>query len=320
MKKKLIYIAIFIATLNSYAQITFEKGYFIDNNNKKTECYIKNLDWKYNPTSFKYKIDLDSKTQTNTIKFVSEFSIKNKSKYIRKTIKIDRSTNNIRKMLSNRAPIFNTETLFLKVLIEGQASLFSFSDNKLRRFFYSTSQKKISQLIYKKYKKNKSIVINQGYKQQLWKDLKCAKKTIKHVERLNYNTNNLSNYFIDYNECNNSKAQNFNAKKNTKSPFSLAFKIGVNKSSLKIYNTVYDYRSTTFENAFNLNFGIEGEYILPFNRNKWALAIEPTYQVFNAEKETENEFYSLVYRSKISLKTLQIPFSIKHYFYLKKRF
>ena len=46
MKKLLVVFLIAFNIFNSYSQIKFEKGYFINNYNDKTDCLIKNIDWK----------------------------------------------------------------------------------------------------------------------------------------------------------------------------------------------------------------------------------------------------------------------------------
>ena len=59
----------------SYGQIRFEKGYFITNENQRTECLIKNVDWKNNPHEFLYKLKDRKETQKGTIQSVKEFGI-----------------------------------------------------------------------------------------------------------------------------------------------------------------------------------------------------------------------------------------------------
>lgn len=51
--KKLFQIFITLLTINCYSQISYEKGYYIDNSGQKTECLIKNNDWLRDPTDFK---------------------------------------------------------------------------------------------------------------------------------------------------------------------------------------------------------------------------------------------------------------------------
>lgn len=76
----------------SDAQITFEKGYFIDNLGKRNECYIENIDWRNNPTSFTSKLNpTDSEVKIGNIIGVSEFGIDNLSMYRRFDLIIERS-------------------------------------------------------------------------------------------------------------------------------------------------------------------------------------------------------------------------------------
>ncbi len=60
MTKKLLLLIITILHLEGYSQITFEKGYIIDNSDQKIECLIKNIDWIFNPVNLEYKISEDS--------------------------------------------------------------------------------------------------------------------------------------------------------------------------------------------------------------------------------------------------------------------
>ena len=75
----LILICIQLITINLSAQITFEKGYFLDNEGNKTICSIKNIDWKNNPTSITYRLHENS-TSIKTIDEIQEFGIYGKSK------------------------------------------------------------------------------------------------------------------------------------------------------------------------------------------------------------------------------------------------
>ncbi|MDB0600231.1 hypothetical protein PL373_03525 [Tenacibaculum maritimum] len=114
MKKlTLLFIAIFLH-FNSYAQITFEKGYYIDNLNQKVNCYIKNIDWDNTPSYFEYKTTLSSPEKTIQVQSVKEFAIIGQSKYIRSLVEIDRSSSSLKHISNNKEPIFKKESLFLK--------------------------------------------------------------------------------------------------------------------------------------------------------------------------------------------------------------
>ncbi len=97
MKMIFITIVVFTVVLNGNAQIAFEEGYIIKNNNQKINCLIKNKDWKNNPSQFQYKTSIDSDVYIGKLDSIKEFSVNNKLKYIRSKVKIDKSSNNLKK-------------------------------------------------------------------------------------------------------------------------------------------------------------------------------------------------------------------------------
>lgn len=320
MRKELLLLALFtILCAESYSQIIFEKGYFINESGQKIECLIKNIDWKNNPTEFEYKLFQNDTVQKATIQTVKEFGINNISKYIRTNTKIDRSSEQIDHMSSDRNPNFQEELLFLKVLIEGQASLFLYIDGNLTRFFYKKNDSEINQLVYKRYLVNYKISKNEYFKQQLFSELKCEGIGLNEIETLRYSKKDLEKLFIKYHECANSNFTNFEPKQK-KDLFNLNIRPGINYSSLKIQNSVTNSRDTDFGKRFGIRFGIETEFILPFNKNKWGIIVEPTYQYYKSEqhKETSNVLGGMLV-SKVDYKSIELPIGVRHYFYFNDK-
>lgn len=112
--KKLFQIFITLLTINCYSQISYEKGYYIDNSGQKTECLIKNNDWLRDPTDFKYKLSESDDIKTNDLESVKEFGIYGITKYIRATVEMDISTENINDMDNDLNPKFQKNTAILK--------------------------------------------------------------------------------------------------------------------------------------------------------------------------------------------------------------
>ena len=183
-----IFFLFFISTCTStFGQITFEKGYFIDNSGRQTDCLIKNLDWKNNPTSFHYKISEQGEVSVKDITEVEVFNIINGAKYIRKTVEINRSSDKTSELDEKRKVEFNQEQLFLKELVTGPANLYYYEDGSLIRFFYSLNDNKPSQLVYKKYRKeNFEIAENNEYRQQLNNALNCTEVKQTKIKNLKY--------------------------------------------------------------------------------------------------------------------------------------
>jgi hypothetical protein len=114
MKEQLFLALLALFCINSYSQIVFENGYFINESNQKIDCLIKNIDWEYNPGKFEYKLLQDDFVRTAEIQDVNEFGIYGVSKYIKAKVKIDRSGNELDKMDYEKNPIFRRKPYSLK--------------------------------------------------------------------------------------------------------------------------------------------------------------------------------------------------------------
>lgn len=317
MKKQLLTLLTIILSFNCYSQISYEKGYFIDNNNQKTNCLIKNIDWKNNPIEFKYKLTENSETKKATIKSIKEYGIDNISKYIRSTVSIDKSSEHINDLSKDKNPIFKEEELFLKVLVDGKATLYQYTDNNINKYFYSKENSKIEQLIFKSYETTEhKIGKNNRFRQQLWIDLKCPNFKKSKIKNVKYQKNDLKSFFIAYNNCYNNELINFKPKQKREF-FNLTIRPRLNSSNLTLQNSYSNTRDTDFDNKTGFGFGLEAEFILPFNKNKWAFAIEPTYQSFKSQKSTNvNSISGGILIVNVDYQSIEIPLTLRHYFFL----
>jgi hypothetical protein len=66
-----------------------------------------------------------------------------------------------------------------------------------------------------------------------------------------------------------------------------------------------------FDNQVRFSGGIEAEFVLPFNKNKWAIILEPTYNSYDASISSEP--------IKIDYQALELPLGLRHYFFLNDR-
>ena len=333
MKNKLLILLIALTTFNCYSQISYEKGYYIDNSDQKIECLIKNNDWRYNPTQFNYKLSENSEAIKIDITSVKEFSIYDVSKYSRYTVKIDRSSENLNSLSNDRHPKFQEEQLFLKVLIEGEANLFLYEDSNLLRFFYSTESTNVEQLVFKSYlkswktfnrflkgRKNSDDVVgkNNQFKQQLWNNLKCSSINLREIENLDYQKKSLVNFFIKYNTCNSFDVIHYD-KQPKRDLFNLTFRPRIYSSSATVENNNYSYPLfIDFGSVTSFGFGIEAEFILPVNKNKWAIVFEAAYNSFKSETAVTHRTVvsSIELNAIINYVFVEVPISLRHYLFL----
>lgn len=319
MKKTGLLIAILAAGV-SYAQIKFEKGYFINNSGEKTEVFIKNMDWRNNPVEFEYKSEEKGEIKKESIKNIQEFSIDGTSKYIRKKVMMDRSSANLNRMSDEKAPDFKEETIFLKYMIEGKASLLYYNGRDTKRFFYSINGSEPQQLIYKPYyvTENK-VAYNEEYKKQIAENLDCGINS-KVLEKAEYKEKNLTHLFVLYNQCSGGGVLQYEEEKEKRDLFNLNIRPGINFSSFSTtYAGFYSTDKTNFANKTSFRIGLEAEFILPFNKNKWAIFVEPTYQSYKSEAEetmSPGTLFEYKMKSNIDYKSIEVPFGIRHYFFL----
>ncbi|KUJ60488.1 hypothetical protein AR687_18055 [Flavobacteriaceae bacterium CRH] len=328
MKKILLFIFFFYYTISN-AQISFEKGYFISNEGKRTECYIKNLDWNDNPINFKYKMELnDSEPATETIATTQEFGIDNESTYKRFNIKIDRSNDDVEKITSNRNPEWKEETIFLKILVAGDATLYSYTNSNTNKYFYSTQTIPTEQLIYVKFiqadqnEGAERISENNEYKQQLFRNVKSSGTTQKEILNLKYKKNDLTAYFSKYNNITSGSDKEID-KKTTKSQFFIKITPGVSMVSTSLKNFAASEFNVELDKKMIFKIGAEAEYILPYNKNKWSIFINPMYQKYEDEKNYNTSSGSITnqqtsYNVKINHSVLQLPIGARHYMFLNQ--
>ncbi|MEN8124486.1 MAG: outer membrane beta-barrel protein [Bacteroidota bacterium] len=324
MKKQIAIALVLFFTTSIFSQIKYEKGYFIDNSKKRTECLIKNIDWKNNPNEIIYKLNESGTKLNSPIENILEFGINQDSKYERHTVNIDVSSQNLQHMDANRNPNWEKQTLFLRVLVEGNSILYKNSNDDLGfKYFYKIKNKQVKQLIYKYYltkKGNKAE--NLTYLDQLSKNVNCENKTTSELKYVKYNENSLVKYFEHDNLCKDpSLNSNLTYKKN-KFDFNLKITPGININSFSFQNDFKsDYNEIDFDSKITFRLGLEAELIFPFNKNKWSLFVEPNYHYYNTEKsfEVSNGTITIITEEtvNIDLSSIEIPIGFRHYMFLK---
>ncbi|MFD2601463.1 tRNA modification GTPase [Flavobacterium suzhouense] len=309
--KKLFLMLLIAFPLLSIAQIKFEPGYFIENESK-TECLIKNIAWKNNPTSFEYKLNEADDIKTKNISTVSEFNINESYKFIRTTTNVDRSETALDRLDNSKQPKWNTETIFLKVLVEGKITLYQYEDSNFIKYFFSTeNDAKTEQLVYKEYLVDGGVAENNFFRQQLYNLMKDDKFTISRFENLKYKKSDMVKLFAEYNGNSGTKMKNLSEKQNN-GKLNLRFTPGITFTSLDIENSTSGFY---FDFGSNVSYriGAEIEYILPFNNNKWSLFADPNYQSYEKDGNRGNQSLS------VSYKVIEIPLGVRHYIYLSDK-
>lgn len=310
-----ITVFFFLITAKIFSQVNFEKGYFINNNNQKTTCFIKNEDWKNNPSKFEYKLAPEGETKILRIQNLKTVAVDGAFKFEKHTVPYDNSNRAIAELTDKRTPDFKDVELLLKVLIEGKSTLYSFVDGDKKAFYYKLDDGNISPLIYKVYtNKDRNILYNKRYQQQLLTEFSCAGITENRVLRVGYNKSDLRDFFKLYNECNGETVIEFDTSKN--SNFHVKILAGANIADAKANLAVSPFFRNGIDTRsdFTPTFGVELEYIFPFNKNKWSLFFAPNYGSYKGESNTVDLASRKTF--KFSYSELQLPIGFRHYMYI----
>lgn len=308
--RNLFYSALFLFSTFAYGQITFENGYFINNKGERTEALIKNYEWKNNPSSIEYKKEEKGNPLKINTSDLQEFSVGGQ-KYVTAKVMIDRSSSKIEDLSTSKNFNNKEEILLLKVLVEGKRNLYRYSDGTVTRFFYKTeNDEALKPLNYKEYLVNyNQIRKNEEYKDQLTKEFSDNEKiTAKDINKLTYNENELKKIFRIYDNINEERTKSSNN-------FHVYIKPGIGISNYKILPPVENLSiDEKNENSVGFRASVELEYILNFNKGKWAIFSDPA---FVSAKFSIKDYNKRNFEVKYS--SIQIPLGIKYNMFINEK-
>ncbi|GGG44644.1 hypothetical protein [Epilithonimonas arachidiradicis] len=312
--KTFYYIFLFtFLSININSQITFEKGYIITNDGNKEEVLIKNQDWLNNPVEFIYKIGSEPSEKKGTIQNVKEFGVNGYNRLVSYKGDIDYSSNNIAALSIKKSPENVYKEIFLYEIIAGKVNLYSYTDKNITKFFYSTEgNREINPLIYKQYYFEgdvSKIATNEEYKNTLKSLFSDNPDVLNKIDRTRYTNEDLKKIFSLYNGV----GINTNDKNRVKGQINLALRPGIAFSSFKFNSSSLGSNSTAkLPSKASFRFGVELEYLLPFNKNKWAVIFEPNYYSYKSEAK----FFNDTYNGIIDYSVIELPIGIRHYMFL----
>jgi hypothetical protein len=303
--------------LSSAAQLKFIEGYIITNNHKKTDCLIRNSGNAESSMNFEYKLKDDNKIEKIELSKIEEFGVENEMKFVRALIKIDVSPNRITRLKDTiNSPEWEEGHAYLKILVEGKlATLYSYFTEGKSLFFYSIEKSATEPLFYKEYHLEitpgivEQTLLNNAYREQLQKYLACGNSD--EVSKLSYTNKDLVKYFINFHIC---KGADYTVPKSTQiNKGRFRFKFGTNLNRIKLVAQDYtDASKVTFSSENSFGFGIEAEYLLPFNNYKWSLFAESNFYSYHTVY-SDNVFNLLHDGYIVDYNTIELPTGVNYY-------
>ncbi|OEK04960.1 hypothetical protein [Roseivirga misakiensis] len=287
---------LFAVNVTLVAQSEFLPGSITKSNGQTEEVTIKTAGWKNNPYFITYKSADSDKIITGKLEDIAAFEVYGKAKYVRADVAFDRSSDLQGQLSTVRDPLWENETLFLKVLVESETPLFLHKTNKTMRFYYQNGTNTYEPLVFKKFLSGQRVQRNRAYRKQIQDNFSCG-YDLEGLRKVDYEIKDMVSLFVSLNECQNQEVKVMQSE-GAKGSTVWAFQAGPNvlsgtmtKSIIAAGGTQPESYATDIDSKLALRIGIEGEYMLPQSVNKWAMFFGASYTGFQASGRWNDVLY-----------------------------
>lgn len=268
---------------NLSAKKNYLPGYIIDNNNDTIYGLIDYKDWEVNPKKIDFKESDDAKVINCFPSDIAEFHVAN-SIYQSRITTIDKSpvsANNLvpREKLDDYTV---TDTIFLEVIIKGEAELYSYIDKSKKLHIYLKSSDFDQELIYQRYLSENNTRYFEKFKGQLSYALQSCPECQKLIQRSKYDLEEIKEIVAFYNK--NTGSTPYYEKQLEETKFEPLLISGLSRTLILIDQSLDIDLSlrNKYLNSINATFGLGLNISLARNRRK--------FSIYNDLLYTKNSF------------------------------
>ncbi|MEZ4945134.1 MAG: outer membrane beta-barrel protein [Cyclobacteriaceae bacterium] len=302
-------IATLFITISAKSQTTnWQPGFIIPSGRDTIKGFIDFKDWKQNPKHILFK-DLNSKEFSYSANSISYFYISTFDEFYHgNIITTDQSSlrsNDVINLINQN--IIKTDTVFLKVLVDGKISLFEFNDGNRLHYLYDDGTR-IRELEVKKKRALQTsntygVATINLYKEQLKSLMKDCSRINSDINNLTYGSKGLTNIFREYHECSSFPISYINQSKD-KFKFKFGIGTGVQITSIRLDSEVGfpTISSNDYSTPINPIIGISGEIIIPKNRESWSIANDLIFSNYSSTVNTQIQSGAAIYTSDVKIK------------------
>lgn len=284
MKKLLFISCTFLFSVFLSAQNDFKKGYYINNEGVRTEGFIKTSNFKLvndeSVISLDFKGSLDQESIEINKSSISEFGADQEIKMQKITALLD-DVSFFKDYTNEKSFSLQEKTVFLNVLVEGNATLYSYDGGKGIKYFWRRVDKEdiAKQLLYKKYYNSATkLTENTTFREQLFNNVKCPNQTFSDFLNVKYDKDVLISIFNNYNKCSNSNSITYKGKEEQKMKVRASVFFGYSFAKFQVINSIPERSAENFNMP---TFGAEVEVFIP--NEKASFFISTQYKKAQAE-------------------------------------
>lgn len=297
MKSLFLISIICLISTSLLAQDLFEEGYYLNNQGENVQGYIDVFPLTDSPTSIRFKKNRSDNLRSLSISEVSAFQVSG-FKFVRFIGDIDLNLT----PSSNTDAEFEDRQIFLRVIVEGEASLYSYKESDSEIYFYSTLTVPPTQLLNTEFiRADNSYAFNPIYKNQLRKLIECE-SNLGIIDDLKYDKKNLIYFFKEYNSCIDKPSKTFSGLSISSPKYlNISLSVGATSYSMVATTQLNNIRIVRFKDNAIPNIALELEQLLPVTKNKISIWLRGDFKSFTdsevARFEGVNESSKLYYNT-----------------------
>lgn len=325
-------IFFFICILLSFTELSannkhFKPGYIILESGDTIQGFIKNSSWRISPTHIIFTSkEINNDTLSYSMKSLKGFS-SNDFIFVKKKVKIDQQANDINHLDNySLLPPYREDTVFLQVLVRGEASLYIYIESKGRNHYYIESrtselQELLNTLYIKRITTSTGITKNyvgysEEYKTQLLITLiGCKTITYKEID-IEFKESELYKLLLKYNECvsPNTKIYSKEIEKWEIKPY-VSAGIDIASTHFKTNSSYYYYLiNLDFSNSTNFTANIGLQYIIPKYNKKLSLYTDIAYNSYKFESQNDQTIGISTYHYIIDYSQIGVNYGLLYDF------
>jgi hypothetical protein len=266
--------------------------------------FINYRGWDKNPRFITFKTGEQATPSILRPLDIKEFRVRNE-RYVSAQVAIENSPQVLSQLTNFAAPVYRTDTTFLKALIVGPRSLYKYRTGD-RDYFYTEQGGTFSLLVHKEFRETGSngrvvIAANNLYRNQLALYLAGCSTIEKALQLLShYTERDIQRVFAAYYTCLNQQPS-FKEKKKA-AAYQFGFLAGPSQATLS-FNPTSSPRAPTLDKYTSAGVmgGVFLNAPLPGNLGHWSINNELTYNPFSLKASNESELASFYTKTDFSL-------------------
>ncbi len=263
----------------------YQPGFIVEASGDTVKGFIEYKQWDRTPLKIFFKKSLELSAMEYEPIQLRSFSVANEN-YEGAIVDVDVSPHVLGKLSNTASPEFQTDTVYLQVLVQGSKSLLHLKDRFGKNHFYIKEDQKYMPLVYKQYmvvlRTGEAIAENEGYKKSLVAYFIDCQSIRNKIKTTRYNVAALTKLFRYYYTCTSQSIKYGTERKEGKVEWGIVG--GASLTMIDFSGDINYLVDNDHEPSINPTVGFFCDLKL-LRSNGWAISNDIMYTSFNIKGE-----------------------------------